>query len=227
MSWRGTQAEARRRTLEAFDAAGVEDYESLAGTMPEAEQTATLDHLGRALAPWPGSRVLDAGAGTGAMCALLARDDELTLTALEPAPAMLSRLRAKPELAHIEIVQGFCDAPDDRAHFSAARFDVIISRQLCNGLFDPLAAFENWHHWLVPGGATVVVDGLYDRSAWRGRWAPEVDALPLAATQSMASVPYLLERAGFEIESVEEMMEVNALPTTRTPRYLSVARKPA
>jgi hypothetical protein len=43
----------------------------------------------------------------------------------------------------------------------------------------------------------------------------------------MASTPYLLEACGFRIEVVERMTTVNALPTTRTPRYVVVARKTA
>ncbi len=97
---------------------------------------------------------------------------------------------------------------------------------MANGLFDPLCAFRHWQTWLRPGGTTVVIDGLYGRDGWTGRWEEEVDVLPLAATQSTATIPYLLEAAGFEIAAVERMAAVSALPTTRTPRYVVVARKP-
>ena len=140
---------------------------------------------------------------------------------------MLERLRRKTELAEIETVMGFCDGPEDRDHFDAGRFDVVVSRQLTNGLFDPLTAFANWHHWLAPDGAVVVMDGLYDRGSWQGDWAREVDVLPLSACQSMAMVPYLLERSGFGVETVSRMAAVDALPTARTPRYVVVARKAA
>jgi hypothetical protein len=43
----------------------------------------------------------------------------------------------------------------------------------------------------------------------------------------MATIPYLLEACGFHVEAVERLAAVNALPTTRTPRYVVVARKPA
>jgi hypothetical protein len=58
-----------------------------------------------------------------------------------------------------------------------------------------------------------------------GRWEEEVDVLPPAASHSIASTPYLLEACGFQIEAVERMTAVNALPTTRTPRYVVIARK--
>ena len=53
----------------------------------------------------------------------------------------------------------------------------------------------------------------------------EVDLLPLSACQSMATIPYLLEKVGFEIQSVNLMTEANKMPATRTTRYVVVARK--
>jgi hypothetical protein len=38
-------------------------------------------------------------------------------------------------------------------------------------------------------------------------------------------VPYLLEAAGFKVEAVRWMDAVNAMPATRTARYVVVARK--
>ena len=170
-------------------------------------------------------RVLDAGAGTGALCSVLSRWPDLTLTALEPSAAMLALLRRTTgpgrcrDRARLVRRHGRCRL------FPESRFDVVASRQVVNGLFDPLAAFRHWHRWLRAGGQVVVIDGLYGREGWRGAWAEEVDVLPLAACQGMATVPYLLEQAGFEVIAVELMTAVNTLPTTRTPRYVVVARR--
>jgi hypothetical protein len=41
----------------------------------------------------------------------------------------------------------------------------------------------------------------------------------------MATTAYLLEACGFRIDVVERMAAVNALATTRTPRYVVVARR--
>jgi SAM-dependent methyltransferase len=225
MNWRGSQAELRNRYVRKFDAAQVDSYDSTTGRLDPTDQHAYLADLQRVLPLREGMSVLDAGAGTGALCGVLARVHGLAITALEPAPAMLATLRSKPELRDVTTVEGFCDSPADRSRFRETKFDVIASRQLVNGLFDPLAAFANWHHWLLPGGAVAVIDGLYGRSAWTGAWQEEVDALPVAACQSTALVPYLLEKAGFAIEAVELMDSVNRLPATRTPRYLVVARR--
>jgi SAM-dependent methyltransferase len=226
-NWRGTQAESRERYLAKFDAAEVDRYDALVGRLGREDEEAYLSDLRQVFEFVEGMRVLDAGAGTGALSAVLSRQPGLSLTALEPAPAMLARLKGRPELQGIAAVQGFCDAASDRALFTQSRFDAIVSRQLVNGLFDPLAAFRNWHHWLSPGGAVIVIDGLYGRDAWTGAWQDEVDVFPLAASQGMASTPYLLETAGFRVSAVRLMEAVNRRPCTRTARYVVVARTSA
>lgn len=227
MGWRITQAESRARYLAKFDADEVEQYESWIRQLSRDDDLAFLNDLRAAFTFRHGMSVLDAGAGTGAMCRVLVNVPGLSVTAMEPAPAMLEKLKAKPELRGIRTLEGFCDSVDDRAHVPAASLDVIVSRQLVNGLFDPVQAFKNWHHWLKPGGSVIVVDGLYDRSSWTGRWAEEVDVLPVSACRSTALIPYLLEGAGFHIDVVSLMKETNAMPSTRTPRYLVSATKHA
>jgi SAM-dependent methyltransferase len=223
--WRGSQAAARARHLARFDAAETDRYHQWVGQLNRQQQDAYLADLGPVFQLRAGLSVLDAGAGTGTLCGILLRQTDLSVTALEPVPAMLARLRGTAALQRVTTVEGFCDSIGDRVLFPAGRFDAIVSRQLVNGLFDPLAAFRNWHHWLSPRGTIVVIDGLYDRSAWQGGWEEEVDVLPLSTCQSTAVVPYLLEVAGFRIDAVQRMESVNALPTTRTPRYVVAASK--
>jgi SAM-dependent methyltransferase len=228
MSWHDRRSAARRRAVSKYDTAEAEAYGKLQGLgwLTAAEENAYLADLQRVVQIAPGSRVLDVGAGTGVMCSLLRRLPALELTALEPSAAMLALLQARAELANVTAINGFCDEPEAGDRFAPGQFDVIVSRQVANGLFDPLCAFRHWQAWLRPAGTVVVIDGLYGRDGWTGRWEEEVDVLPLAATQSTATIPYLLEAAGFEIAAVEHMAAVNALPTTRTPRYVVVARKP-
>jgi SAM-dependent methyltransferase len=229
MNWHERRSAARRRAVGKYDTPEAEAYGQLQGLgwLAADEESAYRADLARVVRFEPGAHVLDVGAGTGVMCSMLRRMPGVELTALEPSAAMLAVLQAKPELAKVRTINGFCDEPQDRDRFAAAQFDVIVSRQVVNGLFDPLLAFHHWHYWLKPAGVVVVIDGLYGRDGWVGRWEEEVDALPLSASQSMASTPYLLEACGFRIEAVERMATVNTLPTTRTPRYVVVARKPA
>ncbi len=227
MNWHERRSTARRRAVGKYDTVEAEAYGQLQGLgwLTANEELAYLADLERVVQFVRGASVLDVGAGTGVMCSMLRQLPGIELTALEPSAAMLAVLQAKPELANVRVINGFCDEPQDRDRFEAAQFDGIVSRQVVNGLFDPLLAFRHWQHWLKPAGAVVVIDGLYGRDGWVGRWAEEVDALPLSASQSMAATPYLLETCGFRIEAVERMAAVNALPTTRTPRYIVVARK--
>jgi SAM-dependent methyltransferase len=225
MEWRGSQADSRARYLAKFDMAEADRYDASVGRLSRQDEDAYLADLERVLRFREGMAVLDAGAGTGSLCKILSRIPGLSISAIEPAPAMLAKLKSKAELHGVIALEGFCDCIDDRNYFNEGQFDAIVSRQLVNGLFDPLAAFGNWHHWLSAGGTVVVIDGLYDRSAWTGVWQEEVDVLPLSACQSTAASPYLLEVAGFRIEGVEWMEAVNAMPSTKTKRYMVVARK--
>lgn len=224
MDWRASQADSRSRYLAKFDVAEVDRYDTSVGRLSRQDEDAYLSDLSHVVQFREGTSVLDAGAGTGAFCGILSRLPELAITAMEPVPAMLAKLRSKPNLQGVT-VEGFCDNIGDRHHFNAEQFGAIVSRQLVNGLFDPLTAFRNWHYWLSPDGAVVVVDGVYGRSSWTGIWEEDVDVLPLSSCQSIALVPYLLEIAGFRIETVRWMEAVNKLPSTRTQRYVVVARK--
>jgi SAM-dependent methyltransferase len=226
MDWRGNQTASRHRYLAKFDAAEVDQYDAWVGRLSCEDEEAYLADLLRVFPMRDGMAVLDVGAGTGTLCRILSRAGGLVITALEPAPAMVAKLKSKPELHAVLAVEGFCDAQEDRRHFAEAQFDVIASRQVANGLFDPLTAFRNWYYWLKPGGTALVIDGLYGRDAWTGKWEEEVDLLPLSACQSTAMVPYLLEQVGFGIEAVSWMAATNARPSTRTTRYVVVARKP-
>ena len=83
------------------------------------------------------------------------------LTALDAAPAMLARLRAKfPKVATIE---------GDAARLaSLGRHDLILSSMMLHWLDDPRAALAAWRRHLAPGGllcvATPVAGSLHE---WR------------------------------------------------------------
>ena len=226
MNWYRNRQTARERYVAKYDATEAAAYDAFVGNLTAEDEAAYLADMQRVFEFSCGMQVLDAGAGSGTLSKILSQVDGLSLTALEPAPAMLALLSSKPTLSKVCCVQGFCDAPEDRDHFHEAHFDAIVSRQLVNGLFDPLVAFRNWFHWLKPGGKVIAIDGFYGRSAWTGMFEPEVDLLPLSACQSMATMPYLLEKVGFQIEAVELMTATNKLPATRTTRYVVVASKP-
>jgi SAM-dependent methyltransferase len=224
MSYRLSQSEFRVKHLASYDATAVEQYEAWTRQISEADEIACLEDIAQVFALEAGMSVLDAGAGTGAMCRMLMRIGGLKLTALEPSTLMMQKFVSKPELSSVRICKGFCDSPDDMSLFPPDYFDVIISRQLANGLYDPLSAMANWRHWLKPQGAVLIIDGFYSRSAWASLVTDFADCLPLAANQSLATVPYLLEIAGLTVTHAGMMQATNVLPSTRTEKYLVVAK---
>jgi ubiquinone/menaquinone biosynthesis C-methylase UbiE len=215
----------RARILEICDEQEAMRVDGWTVAMEPADHEAIWQDLAPFWQPRSNDTILDAGAGTGALCLTLIRRPHRSLTALDPSAPMLKRLTDKQTLQQVNAVQGFCDGPEDVDLFAANSFDAITSRQLTNGLFDPLTAFANWYRWLREGGTVVAIDGLYDRDAWSGAWEGMVDQLPLAACRTMATVPYLMERSGFEIQHVGWMHATNQRPLSRTPRYMVVARK--
>ncbi|QDV27037.1 hypothetical protein Q31a_54180 [Aureliella helgolandensis] len=225
MPYRGNYTESRQRYLATYDTAEAAKYDAWITALTKADHDACLNDIQRHFTFSPGMTILDAGAGTGALCLSLVALPGMRITALEPCPPMQERLASKPELSSVTTVEGFCDHPDDHSHFAPATFDVVASRQLSNCLFDPLAAFRNWHYWLRPSGVVIVMDGLFNREDWSGRWKGVVDTLPLSACRTMATLPYMLEQAGFRIDHVGLMDATNALPSTRTKRYMVVATK--
>jgi len=201
MAWRDRQA-VREQYVTWYDEDEAARYDAKPGHGISLEEEAALladmkdvVDLDRTL------KVLDVGAGTGIFSRVLASLPGLEVNALEPSPAMLARLRTK--LPGITSREGFTDAAEDAVHFCAGEFDVVISRQVVCGLYDPLQAFENWRLWLKPGGKVVVIDGLFSREAWSGKWSVIADKLPLSGVQTPALTPYLLERAGFDIRCVD------------------------
>ena len=226
MTYRETQQESRERYLATYNAEEATKYDAWISEMTSIDHEACIADLKRCIAFRDGMDVLDAGSGTGALCLALVRIPGLRITALEPCSAMIDRLVSKRELQQVAVVQGFCDHADDESLFELGSFDLIASRQLANGLFDPLAAFQNWFRWLRPRGRVALIDGLYDRDGWSGPFASMVDGLPLSACRTMAMIPYLLERTGFVSDFVGLMPLTNALPSTRTQRFMVAATKP-
>jgi ubiquinone/menaquinone biosynthesis C-methylase UbiE len=84
------------------------------------------------LLPPPPAKVLDAGAGTGAM-SLLAADLGYRVTALDLSEGMLERLRAKAAERDlkIEVVHGPADTPPK------GPFDAVVERHLLWTIPDP------------------------------------------------------------------------------------------
>ena len=113
----------------------------------------------RRLLPAPPARVLDAGAGTGFLSLLLAREG-YRVTALDLAPAMLAQLREKAQRREliVETVEGSAAEPPGDG------YDAVVERHLVWTLPDPEAALQAWRQ-VAPKGTLVLLESAWGANA--------------------------------------------------------------
>jgi SAM-dependent methyltransferase len=111
--------------------------------------------LRRAL-PDPGAKVLDAGAGTGAL-SLLAAELGYVVTALDLSEGMLSKARAKADANGVELT--FVVGP--AAEPPSGPFDAIMERHVVWTMLDPVAVLRAWLAVTAPGGRLVLFEGVW------------------------------------------------------------------
>lgn len=135
-------------------------YDRSAGHDPRTQaELAVWAAALRRLLPPPPARVLDAGAGTGFLSLLLARQG-YRVTALDLAPAMLAQLSAKAQWRglSVEIVEGNAAAPPGEG------YDAVVERHLVWTLPDPRAALEAWRR-AAPTGTLVLLESIWGPNA--------------------------------------------------------------
>ncbi|MGQ2906233.1 MAG: class I SAM-dependent methyltransferase [Neoaquamicrobium sediminum] len=193
-------------------------------TLPAEEAEAWLAQmLATSQATSHRGRVLDVGAGTGMLTAVLHRAG-YDVVGLEPARPMIDEaLRRNAQLTAEVFMEG---RSSDARLFVTQSFDWIVCRQVLCHIEDPDTAFRAWHGWLKPGGRLMLVDGFWRRSAWS---ESALQKQPFASITSAAPVAEMLAREGFEIARAGPFGELNLAradhwPDT-TPRYVVVARR--
>ena len=190
--------------------------------------------LRRAL-PNPGAKVLDAGAGTGAL-SLLAAELGYIVTALDLSEGMLSKARAKAEASDAEltfVVGPVADPPP-------GPFDAIMERHVVWTMPDPLTVLRVWRNIVVPGGRLVLFEGVWggdtpvqqvkDRAAKALRGVLGVEdqhhapypadvlaQLPLSPMTSPAPLIDMVHQAGWSGVRVQRLRDVEWASMQRQP----------
>jgi ubiquinone/menaquinone biosynthesis C-methylase UbiE len=187
--------------------------------------------------PAPPSRVLDVGAGTGAL-SLLVGELGHEVTALDLSDGMLSAARRKAEARDLSIsfVVGPAEDPPQ------GPFDAVIERHVVWTLPDPVGALRGWRA-VAPNGRLVLFEGSWagespssfvaikDRVAAAIRWMrrdagdhhhgpyPEhvVERLPLAGTTSSAPFVEAVVAAGWRRVRIERLADVEWARSSREP----------
>jgi SAM-dependent methyltransferase len=197
------------------------------------EEAAWRAALRRAL-PEPGARILDVGAGTGAL-SLLAAELGYRVTGLDLSPGMLARARAKASDRglDVEFVEGSATEPPD------GPFDAVIERHLVWTTPDPVAALEAWRR-VAPGGRLAMFEGVWGASSPGQRakdavasglrramgtppdhhapYAPEVLAqLPLGRMPSPLPLIEAVRAAGWTGVRIQRLRDVEWAQRSREP----------
>jgi SAM-dependent methyltransferase len=135
-------------------------YDSSPGHYPRRphEQAAWSGAL-RRLLPDPPARVLDAGAGTGFLSLLLARQG-YRVTAMDLSSRMLEVLRGKAARLGLDVQTVQADAVSP----PAGPFDAVVERHLIWTLPDPGAALAAWRR-AAPAGRLVLVEGTWGKTS--------------------------------------------------------------
>jgi SAM-dependent methyltransferase len=201
--------------------------------------------------PEPDARVLDVGAGTGAL-SLLAAELGYRVTALDLSEGMLGVARRKAAERGIDLEFAIGSGMDP----PGGPFDAVIERHVLWTMPDPEGALRAWREVAAPGGRLVLFEGVWgqtdlvrrtkDRAAgWLRRLmripedhhAPYPDEvlreLPLARRSSPVPMVRAVYGAGWRGVSVRRLRDVEWAAELhepwplgwleRRPRYALVA----
>ncbi|MDI9633615.1 MAG: class I SAM-dependent methyltransferase [Methanolinea sp.] len=102
--------------------------------------------------------ILDAGCGTGAMGLLLAGMGHI-VTGIDLSPRMMAIAKRKAEEYRLPVT--FLHGDAESPPFGPESFDVIVARHLFWTLPHPGETLRRWHALLRPGGAVILIEGIW------------------------------------------------------------------
>lgn len=147
--------DVHRRIREFWDADSHTYDEAKSHAISDPLEAAAWRQALREALPEPPARVLDAGAGTGAL-SLLAAELGHEVTALDVSEGMLSRARDKARARGLEdrmtFVAGSAIEPPE------GPFDAVMERHVLWTLPDPVYAMERWRE---VAGRLVLFEGVW------------------------------------------------------------------
>ncbi len=209
-----------------LDAAGYDGSpsHSMSDPVEAAAWRTTMEQL---LPPSP-ARVLDVGAGTGAL-SLLAAELGHEVTALDLSPAMLARVSEKAQARGLDIRTVNAAATDP----PAGPFDAVIERHVVWTLPDPATALAAWRRVAADGGRLVLFEGVWNPSGAAARvrevlrriddavhrrkpdhhapYPPEiVESLPLGRLSSLDPMLEAVRAAGWRSVRAERLPAVES-----------------
>jgi SAM-dependent methyltransferase len=181
------------------------------------------DALARLLPP-PPARVLDVGAGTGAM-SLVAADLGHRVTAIDLSPKMLERARHKAVARGVDLATVVGPATEP----PPGPFDAVVERHVLWTLPDPVGALRAWRA-AAPAGRLVLFEAIFGRKDARervraqlsrlllrrsrdddhhGPYDPDLLAsLPLAHGHSLGALMAAVQNAGWKGIRAERMRDI-------------------
>jgi glycosyltransferase involved in cell wall biosynthesis len=164
--------------------------------------TRTPSYLGRVvkrIRPALGDQVVEFGAGTGTFSGMLMGRRTLYVAA-EHDPLYLHALRNRfLRTPNVRVCELDPSQPQDYAH-AEGPFDTALCLNLLEGLPDPGAALAGANSLLKPGGNLVIL-----APQWPSLFGSADQAMGQLRRFGLGELVALLERHGFDLESVEEL----------------------
>ncbi|HEV7529336.1 MAG TPA: class I SAM-dependent methyltransferase [Solirubrobacteraceae bacterium] len=186
----GLRSPRKREALELFRAL-PRRYDLLSAALSFGQDPRWRRALVAAVAPQPGSRVLDVATGTGMVAAqLLANCGECQVVGIDQSAQMLAAARARfAGDARVELVEGQAE----RLPFADDSFDALTFTYLLRYVDDPPATLRELARVVKPGGRVASLEfgvppSLPARAAWRFYTAVGLPTLGRLASREWAQV---------------------------------------